>query len=192
MLTLILDITGDHKADGTLEGITAEEFVEMFSKLTVHTLAVVITDFCHSGNVLRLQFQLFVARDGHGFWIETNEWLEDTRTGKKGGVVSPMLHVAACLRQENAYETGRRGGYATNGLAQLEANSTTLTGFLVNLRQHVVGHLNDGKTYATNPLPIDATQVPQIFCSGQPLANDPEIFARIRMGVVHPFLPISQ
>ncbi|CAE6465541.1 unnamed protein product [Rhizoctonia solani] len=180
-------ITGDRKVDSMLEGICAEEFVGMFSKLTAHTLALVITDFCHSGNVLRLQFQLFIAPNGCGFWVETDEWIEDQRVGKKDRVVSPMLHVAASLRQEQAYETAKRGGYTTNGLAHLEPDSTTLTGFLVDLRQNVVGHLVDAKAHTTQPLHRSATQVPQIFCSGQPPANDPEIFAMIRTGTVHPF-----
>ncbi|CAE6480503.1 unnamed protein product [Rhizoctonia solani] len=175
-------ITGDHREDGALEGVAAEELITMFSKLTALTLTVALTDFCHAGNVFRLRFRLCIAQDGTGFWAESDEWYKDTKAGQKQRITSPMLHVAASLRHQQVYETKKRGGYFTNGLAHSEAGDMTLTRFLLGLRRCVDDHLKDAKTHESGPLPKNAMQAPQIFCTGTPPLDDPEIFAKIRDG----------
>ncbi|CAE6480513.1 unnamed protein product [Rhizoctonia solani] len=106
-------ITGDRKK-GSLEGLTAEELIEMFSRFSAQTMLVAITDFCHSGNVYRLPFRLVIGIDGTGYWDETGEWNHDDTFSRKNRINSPMLHIAGSLRQQYAYETRMRGGYFTN------------------------------------------------------------------------------
>ncbi|CAE6426331.1 unnamed protein product [Rhizoctonia solani] len=177
-------ITDDRKKDGTLDGLDGRELLHMFSKVNIRTMSVVITDFCYSGNLFRLRYCLFVSSDGKDFyWLETNEWKEDNRVMPKHRITSPMLHVAGSLELQETYETGFRGGYLTNTLAEVEPN--TLPAFLFCLRQGVDGHMRDAKAHRDKPLHQDAMQDPQariIFCSCTPSLEDPEFFSQLYPG----------
>ncbi|CAE6480492.1 unnamed protein product [Rhizoctonia solani] len=180
-------ITGDRKGDGTLEGFTAERLLEMFSKLSTRTVSIVITDFCYSGNIYRLQYCLYLSPDGKSYlWYETDEWFKDNQAGWKH-----RFHVAGSLEWEQVYETEKRGGYLTNSLAKLEAGSTTVPQFLLGIRQGVGSHLEDGRARASQPLPRDTTQQPQIYCTHKLPLDDSEIFSRIYLGTAEPFNSIS-
>ncbi|KDN34574.1 hypothetical protein RSAG8_12333, partial [Rhizoctonia solani AG-8 WAC10335] len=158
----------------------------MFSKLSVDTMSMVITDFCNSGNIYRLRFRLFVSPDGERFrWCETNEWSKDNAADRKYRIASPMIHVAASLEWQDAYETERRGGYLTNSLATAEPR--TLPQFLYHLQRGVESHLKDAKAHPRSPLGKDATQFPQIFCTCKLPLDDPEIFSKIYLGTAKPF-----
>ncbi|KAH7316405.1 hypothetical protein B0J17DRAFT_686996 [Rhizoctonia solani] len=140
------------------------KLVKMFSKLSVYTMSTVITDFCGSGNIYRLRFRLVVSSDGKYFeWYETNEWRDDNKANQKYRIASPMLHVAASLEWQSAYETEKRGGYLTNSLAAAELEA--LPRFLLHLRQGVNNHLQIAKAHPRRPLNKDATQYPQIYCT---------------------------
>ncbi|CAE6426339.1 unnamed protein product [Rhizoctonia solani] len=183
-------ITEGQKDDGTLEGLTAEEMIEMFSKLTFCTTSLVITDFCHSGNLYRLRFQLIIGADGPPYWRETHEWSHDNKCNQKVKVVSPMLHIAGSLRWQQVYETKRRGGYLTNSLAKLEAKPMTLPQFLLDLRQGVTGHL-EATNAKLDPLAQTMFQDPQIFSSRTWPLDDPQILSNLRLGTAKPTSSIS-
>ncbi|CAE6539673.1 unnamed protein product [Rhizoctonia solani] len=171
-------ITDDRKEDGTLEGLTNQDMLRMFSKVNTRTTSMIITDFCYSGNLFRLQYCLNLTPDGNGFhWLETTEWKEDNKTGPKYRVASPMLHVAGSLEWQETFETRSRGGYLTNTLAKLQPSS--LPTFLYQLRQGVDRHMKDAKAHRTKPLRQDATQVPQIFCSFKLPLDDDGIFTQL-------------
>ncbi|KAJ1311833.1 hypothetical protein OPQ81_010294 [Rhizoctonia solani] len=84
-------ITGDRKQDGTLQGFTQEELLQMFSNISIRTMSLVITDFCNSGNIYRLRFRLL-------------------RT------CCIFLHVA----NRNQLTKPVRGGHLTRSLAEVE------------------------------------------------------------------------
>ncbi|CAE6426288.1 unnamed protein product [Rhizoctonia solani] len=185
-------ITEDQKDDSTLDGLTAEEMIEMFSKLTFCTISLVITDFCHSGNLYRLRFQLVIGEDGLPSWYETQEWRYNKKCNQKVEIVSPMLHIAGSLRWQQVYETKRRGGYLTNSLAQLETKPTTLPQFLIDLRKGVNGHLDAANANAKlDPLAQTMFQDPQIFSSHMWALDDPQILSKLRLGMAKPSSSIS-
>ncbi|CAE6440146.1 unnamed protein product [Rhizoctonia solani] len=183
-LTQAPDITGDPNGDGQLESFTAEELIEMFSAFSARATLVAITDFCHSGNVYRMQFRLRVLNDGTGLWQETREWNDDSKLGQKNKIKAPMIHIAGSLRRQQVYETDKRGGYFTNSLAHLKDVSVTLPRFLLNLRELVNVHLTDAKAHATNPLDACAAQIPQIFSNRMWPLDDPGMLSRICLGTI--------
>ncbi|CAE6494478.1 unnamed protein product [Rhizoctonia solani] len=176
-------VTGDRNEDGSLEGFTAEKLIKMFSKLSQCTMSMVITDVCNFGNLYRLQFQLILDGDRY-LWWETNEWSEDNKLGRKYRITSPMLHVAASLEWQSAYETDKRGGYLTNSLGAAEPR--TLPQLLLHLRQGVDGHMKDAKIHPRSPLAQELTQFPQIFSTYKLPLDDPEIFSKIYLGTAKP------
>ncbi|KAJ1301350.1 hypothetical protein OPQ81_003749 [Rhizoctonia solani] len=179
-------ITGDRNEDGTLEGFTAEELIKMFSKLSICTMSMVITDFCSSGNIYRLRFRLVVRPNGERFqWYETDEWAKDNAVDRKCRIASPMIHIAASLESQQAYETERRGGYLTNALAVAEPKS--LPEFLLHVRQIVDRRLKEAKHHPRSPLHWDAMQLPQIYCTCKLPLDDSEIFSKIYLGTAKPF-----
>ncbi|CAE6440136.1 unnamed protein product [Rhizoctonia solani] len=180
-------ITGDRKEGGKLEGFTAEGLVKMFSKLSAQTMAMVITDFCNTGNIYRLRFILVPRSDGSSFWAETQEWEDDQKSSRVHSITSPMIHAAGSLECQSVYETEKRGGYLTNSLANLEAGPLTLARFLLNLRRDVEVHLQDAKAHPRSPLPEYAEQVPQVYCNFELPPNDPESFLRIYDGTAKSF-----
>ncbi|CAE6507006.1 unnamed protein product [Rhizoctonia solani] len=164
-------ITSDQNEGGTLEGLTAEELIEMFSNLTIWTMSLV-------SDHRFLSFGQFVS--------------SAVSTGYKAGwvlllvkIVSPMLHVAGSLRWQQVYETEMRGGYLTNSLAQLKAKPMTLPHFLLELRQGVYGHLEATKA-KLNPLAQAMCQDAQIFSSDMWPLDDPQILLKIRLGTARP------
>lgn len=176
-------ITGDRREDGALEGFTAEEMIKLFSKISVRTMSVVISDFCYSGNLYRLRYRLFVTLDGKGFrWLENSEWIEDNKNPRRHRINSPMFHISGALESQKVYETAARGGYLTNALANVKLES--LPQFLLHLRQGVDSHMKKAKEHKSYPLPKDATQYPQIYCSFKLPLDDPEIFHKICQGKV--------
>ncbi|CAE6458049.1 unnamed protein product [Rhizoctonia solani] len=180
-------ITGDHNEGGKLKGFTAQELVKMFSKLSIQTMAMAITDFCNSGNIYRLRFRLAPNPDGTFSWTETREWQDDQRTNKVPSITSPMIHIAGSLEWQLVYETGGGGGYFTNSLADLEAGPVTLPQFLMDLQRRVEIHVGQGKSHSSSPLPRAARQVPQIYSSCNLPLDDPEIFSKIRDGTAKSF-----
>ncbi|CAE6446400.1 unnamed protein product, partial [Rhizoctonia solani] len=152
-------ITGDRNEDDTLEGFTAEKLIKLFSKLNIRTMSMVITDFCNSGNIYRLRFRLIVLPGGKSYWYETKEWSDDNADKPKYRITSPMLHIAASLDSQPAYETKDTGGFLTSSLAK--AQSKTLSELLSYLRQGVNRQLEDAKAHPRRPLDGSARQTPQ-------------------------------
>ncbi|CAE6467172.1 unnamed protein product [Rhizoctonia solani] len=184
-------ITGDCKEADKLEGLTAEELIEMFSKLSARTTSVVITDFCFSGNMYRLRFVLVIGLDESVSWLEIREWENDNMHGRKPKIISHMIHIAGSLRTQQVYETPRRGGYVTNSLAHMKPEPMTLPQFLRRLRQSVNGHLEDARAHPSLDAQARAMfrvaeQVPQIFSNHKWPLDDAEIFSKIRLGTAKP------
>ncbi|CAE6440126.1 unnamed protein product [Rhizoctonia solani] len=143
-------ITSDEREDGTLEGLTAEELVEMSSKLTTQTKSVVITDFCFSGNVYRLKFYLQVEQDGSGSWHLTEGWSEE--------ITSPMG------RNRSTKPPGWGAMLPKWSLADLKTALITLPQILLHLRRRVDYHLGAAKVHPKGRVTFkDAKQVPQIY-----------------------------
>ncbi|CAE6539670.1 unnamed protein product [Rhizoctonia solani] len=164
-------ITEDHKEDGELEGLTGKELIKMFSTLTTDTTSLVITDFCNSGNLYRLRFQLVIGTDGPS-WHETTEWENDDKCHPAFRITSPMLHIAGSLDCQQVYETRARGGYFTNVDRVLIRTGS---------RRGVDGHI--GATKAKfDPLAGSMFQDPQIFSSDMWPLDDPQILSKIRLG----------
>ncbi|CAE6458056.1 unnamed protein product [Rhizoctonia solani] len=155
----------------------------MFAKFRLGTTLVAITDFCHAGNVYHLRFQLSVCSDGSAFWQEAEEWSNDSKLDQKNKIRAPIIHIAGSSRSEQAYETGRKGGYFTHSLTNLGNVSLTLPQLLFKLQELVDVSLNVAKNHATSPLYADATQSLQIFSNRMWPLDDPEILLRI-LGVV--------
>ncbi|CAE6458042.1 unnamed protein product [Rhizoctonia solani] len=165
-------ITSDDD-DELLEYLTAEELVGLFSKLTTQTKTVVITDFCHSGNMYGLEFFLKEEQDGTVAWHQTDEWNKEQRTA----IASPMLHIAGSLREQKVYETGRSGGYVTEGLAGVDVKSMTLPQVLRHLRRHVDYHIEAVNRRLRGG--FSAKQTPQIYSSYKWPLDDPRILSTI-------------
>ncbi|CUA69537.1 hypothetical protein RSOLAG22IIIB_08544 [Rhizoctonia solani] len=182
-------ITEDHKEDGELEGLTGKELIKMFSTLTTDTTSLVITDFCNSGNLYRLRFQLVIGTDGPS-WHETTEWENDDKCHPAFRITSPMLHIAGSLDCQQVYETRARGGYFTNSLAHLEAKPRTLPQFLLDTRRGVDGHIVATKA-KFDPSARSMFQDPQVFSSDMWPLDDPQILSKIRLGTARLNLSVS-
>ncbi|KAG8701197.1 hypothetical protein FRC11_012387 [Ceratobasidium sp. 423] len=138
-----------------------------------------------------LQYCLYVSSDGKSFlWYETDEWFKDNRDGQKHRIIAPMACIRLFYRAEQVYETEKRGGYLTN-VATLKAESTTIPQFLLGIRQGVESHLEQGRARASKPLPKEATQQPQIYCTHKLPLDNSDIFSRIYLKTVETFNSIS-
>ncbi|KAF8717294.1 hypothetical protein RHS02_09812, partial [Rhizoctonia solani] len=176
-------ITGDAKKDdGSLEYLTADEFIEMFSAFSAPTMLVAITDICHSGNLYRLQFRLLVLKDGTAFWCETKEWNDDNKLGWKHKINAPMIHIAGSYRWQQVYETKSTGGYLTHSLGGFKDVSMTLPQLLLNLRESVNRHLDKAKDHPRRPLDPWIAQVPQMFSNHMWPLEEPGILSKICLG----------
>jgi hypothetical protein len=106
-----------------------------FAMLETRIVRVLWPPFSFPANQRRvdLQFQLSVCPDGSAFWKEVEEWSNDSKFDQKNKIRAPMvrifswadlpcsdqiiflkIHIAGSSRLEQAYETGRKGGYFTH------------------------------------------------------------------------------
>ncbi|CAE7201728.1 unnamed protein product [Rhizoctonia solani] len=100
--------------------VKSEELINMFSEFDHHTLSVVITDFCYSGNFFRLRYKLEFSEGGNGpEWVETGDWSQVS--GTEGSQLTCLLvHLAGSTRNEQVIETERTGGYFTDVSGTME------------------------------------------------------------------------
>ncbi|CAE6480487.1 unnamed protein product [Rhizoctonia solani] len=167
-------VTGDPvDPENHLTTVKSEELIQMFSEFGCHTRSIVITDFCHSGNFFRLPYKLELSKNGTGpEWIET-EGTSGSDTGPNK-LASPMIHLAGSTRDEQVMETGRIGGYFTDGLSKI--GTKKLPELLAELRAEVNVHLEQAKSYPG--FTVDARQTPQIYSSSKLSLDDPDILTK--------------
>lgn len=165
----------------TYEGLSADKICHTLGLMDSSVWRVFATDFCHSGNYLRLRYMLHI--DGTSAkWVETPEWVAHKDKCAVYAIAhgAPTLHFAGSTHEEEVYEGRSSGGFFTKALVGTWGQSLTLPNLLRASRNSVNDSLDIAKE--SPGFDKDARQTPQVYSSIDLNLEDTQVLAKIQRG----------
>lgn len=169
-----LYVTADGHYPGSktdLRGLGSRELVELLSNLNCNTWRIIVGDFCHTDNFIRLRYQLMIDEQGPR-WVQTKEWNPDDDVCSKQSS-APTLYLAGCTEHQSAFETLQIGGYCTMALTSLGGQALTLPDLLGRIREYVRNALREA---GKNP----ESQTPQFYSNVMLPLHDPDFLKKFQ------------